>query len=238
MTDKELLLKMQERDRLPHSILFYGEGSKTDIATFAAETILKDENPRLIRENKHPDVFWAEHSGKLGGFSVDTIRNICSEAFIKPNNSFAKIYIFDDADNITVQAQNALLKLVEEPPDTVYFIFTAKAKSVFLDTMISRMTCIPVANTNAVTEENENVAKIINAVLNNNEYAVLTILSSIENKDDFLLFLKDFENSLNTKFEYNSAKRIYEHIRVCYRELRANTSLKLVTTNLCCGIFS
>jgi DNA polymerase III delta prime subunit len=238
MTNKDLIQTMRERDRLPHSILFYGgEGSgKTEMAIFTAKTILNDENPRLIEENKHPDVFWVEHSGKLGGFSVETIRNVCSEAFIQPNNSYAKIYIFDDADNITNQAQNALLKLVEEPPDTVYFIFTAKSKSIFLDTMISRMTCIPLPNVQKAPD-NEKVNEIINSVLRNDEYNVLKILSSLDNKDDFLSFLKDFENSLILKFDPKSAKKIYENIRKCYGELKSNTSLKLVASNLCGGIF-
>ncbi|GHU51939.1 DNA polymerase III subunit delta' [Clostridia bacterium] len=240
MDNRELLVTMRERGRLPHSILFYGETDRTEMALFTAQTILKDENPKIIAENKHPDVIWVEHSGKLGGFSVETIRNTCADAFIKPNNSSAKVYIFDGADNITNQAQNALLKLVEEPPDTVYFIFTAKSKSVFLDTMISRMTCLSLPNSenSENTIQNELVAKTINAVLCNNEFDVLTLLSSIENKDDFLVFLKDFENSLISSFSYNSASKIYENIRNCYSQLHSNTSIKLITTNLCSGIFS
>ena len=49
------------------------------------------------------------------------------------------MYIFSDADSIQLPAQNSLLKIVEEPPEFVYFIFTAASKDVFLPTIISRV---------------------------------------------------------------------------------------------------
>jgi hypothetical protein len=98
------------------------------------------------------------------------------------------------------------------------------------------MTCIPLPNIQKVPD-NEKVNEVIESVLRNDEYTVLKILSSLENKDDFLSFLKDFENSLILKFNPQSAKKIYENIRKCYAELKSNTSLKLVASNLCGGIF-
>jgi DNA polymerase III delta prime subunit len=239
--NKQTILKMKENDRLPHSFLFFGEKGwgKTAFAIFTAQTILSDENPKLIAENKHPDVIWVEHSGKLGGFSVETIRNVCAEAFIKPNNGNAKIYIFDDADNITVQAQNALLKLVEEPPDTVYFIFTAKSRTVFLPTMLSRMTAMGMTKPqNSATELTPEVKTLVNCVLTGREYDFLVCISKPDNKDSFQQLLQDFDTALITSFESNGALKIHNAIRKAYFQLNSNVGIKLVGTALTANIFA
>ncbi|MBE6854617.1 MAG: AAA family ATPase [Ruminococcus sp.] len=150
-----LLQAMRRSDRLPHSFLLYGPtgaGKKTLARYLAAQLLCEAEEApcflcrscRTVCSDQHPDVITVAHSGKLGGFSVDTIRHVCSDAYVVPNNGARKVYLFEDADRITVQAQNALLKLVEEPPDCTYFIFTAADKHVFLDTILSRVSSIGV----------------------------------------------------------------------------------------------
>ncbi|MBE6853252.1 MAG: DNA polymerase III subunit delta' [Ruminococcus sp.] len=141
---------MLRNGRMAHSFLIYGEkglGKKT-MADYLALMLVceRDSKPcgecrscRNAASHAHPDIIYAEHSGKLGGFSVETIRSICSDAYIRPNDSDKKVYIFTDADNITVSAQNSLLKLIEEPPPYAYFIFTASDKYIFLETIRSRV---------------------------------------------------------------------------------------------------
>lgn len=141
---------MSAKKRMAHSFLIYGEsglGKKMMADYLAMMLVCENENRpccecrscRNALSHSHPDIIYAEHSGKMGGFSVDTIRNICSDAYIKPNNTDKKIYMFTDADNITVQAQNSLLKLIEEPPSYAYFIFTASDRNVILETIRSRI---------------------------------------------------------------------------------------------------
>ena len=153
---------MLRTGRMAHSFLIYGEkglGKKMVAGYLAQLLVCENEEKPCGRcracinagNNTHPDIIYAEHSGKLGGFSVDTIRNISTDAYIHPNNSNVKIYIFTDADNITVQAQNSLLKLIEEPPSYAYFIFTAHSKSVFLETIISRAVSLSVSQTDIST---------------------------------------------------------------------------------------
>lgn len=141
---------MSQKKRMAHSFLIYGEsglGKKRMADYLAMMLVCENENKpcgecracRNALSHSHPDIIYAEHSGKLGGFSVDTIRSICSDAYIKPNNTDRKIYMFTDADNITVQAQNSLLKLIEEPPSYAYFIFTASDRNIILETIRSRI---------------------------------------------------------------------------------------------------
>lgn len=63
-----------------------------------------------------PDIIWVGHE-KPGSIGVDDIRDqLVSDMQIKPYSSPYKIYIIDEADKLTVAAQNAMLKTIEEPP--------------------------------------------------------------------------------------------------------------------------
>ncbi|MDE5883493.1 MAG: hypothetical protein K2H29_00195 [Oscillospiraceae bacterium] len=150
-----LIRAMRHNHRLPHACLFYGEtgsGRKTLAEYFAMTALCTSDhapcsecrNCRKILHKSHPDLIFPEHSGKKQGFSVETVRNVCQDALTAPNDSDLKIYLFTDCDNISIPAQNTLLKLTEEPPEHVLLLFTAQTKSVFLETMLSRMMQIAV----------------------------------------------------------------------------------------------
>lgn len=144
------LLKMAKGERLAQCILFYGDkgtGKKALSKWFAQLLLCETEsapcgeckNCKTIQNNVHPDVVWVPHSGKLGGFSVETVRNICTDAVVAPNSGKRKVYIFDDCDKMDVRSQNILLKIIEEPPAFAYFIFTAAARQSLLSTVLSRL---------------------------------------------------------------------------------------------------
>lgn len=144
------LIKMANGDRLAQCIFFYGDkgtGKKALSRWFAQLLLCESQNApcchckncRTIQNDVHPDVVWAEHSGKLGGFSVNTVREICADAIVAPNSGDKKIYIFDDCDKMDIRSQNILLKVIEEPPAFTYFIFTAASGQALLPTILSRL---------------------------------------------------------------------------------------------------
>lgn len=156
---KATLASMVKSGRTAHTVLFYGEkGSGRKLMAQYYTRLLLCDDPAdgkpcgscksCVNSEKgfHPDVIYPETSGKLGGYSVETARSVCSDAFIKPNNSSGrKIYIFRDCHHMDVRTQNTLLKIIEEPPDYAYFIFTSESKSNFLPTIISRCICFGTA---------------------------------------------------------------------------------------------
>ena len=157
------LRQMKQKQHLPHALLLHGErgcGKKLIARWYTMLALCEDSGPaapcgrckscRLLMNDAHPDVTYAEHSGKRGGFSVETARRIRSEAAILPNNGSLRVFLFTDADGMTVQAQNALLKSVEEPLPHACFVFTAETAGVLLPTLLSRMTAKAVF---PVTEE-------------------------------------------------------------------------------------
>ncbi|MBR1527840.1 MAG: hypothetical protein IJ642_00900 [Oscillospiraceae bacterium] len=151
----QFMQTMRQTGHIPHACLFYGEkgsGRKT-LANYFAMTVLCTgehapcgtcKNCQKILHGVHPDLIPVEHSGKKQGFSVDTVREICRDAIVAPNDSDKKIYIFADCDTIGIPAQNTLLKLTEEPPEHVLLLFTSASRNAFLETMLSRMIQIAV----------------------------------------------------------------------------------------------
>lgn len=146
------LRRMRQQNHMPHALLLHGErgcGKKLIAKWFAMLVLCEhaDAAPcgsckscKLILEDAHPDVQTAEHSGKRMGFSVETVRAVRRDAAVIPNNGSMRVFLFPDADGMSIQAQNALLKSVEEPPPHACFVFTAETPGVLLPTLLSRMT--------------------------------------------------------------------------------------------------
>lgn len=89
----------------------------------------------------HPDIITLTHE-KPNVISVDDIREqVIADVAIKPYNNRKKIYIINEAEKMTVQAQNALLKTLEEPPEYVVIMLLVTNTQMLLPTIISR--CIP-----------------------------------------------------------------------------------------------
>lgn len=86
----------------------------------------------------HPDIIRLVHE-KPGTISVDDIRaQVNNDIAVKPYSSAYKVYIINEAEKMTVQAQNAILKTLEEPPEyAVILLLTANVNSL-LSTILSR----------------------------------------------------------------------------------------------------
>ncbi len=92
-----------------------------------------------IESGTHPDVIYiGKYTKKV---SVSEVRETLEQAFLAPNEAQGKVFILCNADNFNSQSQNALLKIIEEPPKNVKFILTARNKNALLPTVLSRV-CI------------------------------------------------------------------------------------------------
>ena len=124
-----------------------GSGKRTIASLFAAallcETKGTDPCGKCLScskafSNNHPDIIYVQHE-KPGVISVDEIREqVVSTADIKPYESPWKIYIIADADKMNPQAQNALLKTIEEPAPYVIVLLLASSRESLLPTIRSR----------------------------------------------------------------------------------------------------
>lgn len=91
-----------------------------------------------VKSGNHPDVIFITHE-KPGTIGVDDIRGqVNNDVAIKPYSSPKKIYIISDGEKMTVQAQNALLKTLEEPPEYAVILILTTNMETLLPTILSR----------------------------------------------------------------------------------------------------
>jgi len=94
-------------------------------------------NCNKIMKDISPDVLWIG-SGDRATVGVEQIRQIRQSLYITPNDGDRKFYILEDAHTMTVQAQNALLLSLEEPPPFVTFLLLTEDPASLLETIRSR----------------------------------------------------------------------------------------------------
>lgn len=86
----------------------------------------------------HPDITYLMPEADKTSVSVDRMREVKADACKSPHEADCKIYIAENAGKINAQAQNAILKLTEEPPKGVYFVFCCASAKQLLQTVRSR----------------------------------------------------------------------------------------------------
>ena len=135
------------RRTLSHALLFTGSGDREATARYAAAALECRgegsrpcgvcEGCRKVLSGIHPDVITVRDD-QHKNISVDVVRQIRSDAYIRPNEGERKVYIFPDCALLTDQDQNVLLKIVEEGPPYAAFLFCAENAAVVLQTLRSR----------------------------------------------------------------------------------------------------
>lgn len=101
------------------------------------ENLLRELDPNLLKEG-HPDLMIIKKKRGKKNISIKKSREIINFLAIKPYNSPYKAVVVQSAENLTSQAQNALLKTLEEPPRYASIILSAKKEQALLPTVISR----------------------------------------------------------------------------------------------------
>ena len=121
------------KNTLSHAHLIAGEDGvgKGKLANILAKFIL---NGYLDRE--YVDII--NYSSEKSSFGVDDVRDIIEEVYKKPFEKDKKVIIIHEGNKLTIQAQNALLKTIEEPPKGVYIIILCESLELILDTIKSR----------------------------------------------------------------------------------------------------
>ena len=152
-----LLAKSLEKDMLSHAYLFVGppQVGKTTLAMNLAQGVNCLESPsdrpcdectqcRRIAARQHPDVQVIDLVSNASGtgirreIGIDQVREVQHAATLKPYDGKYRVFIFQDASLLSSEASNALLKLLEEPPESVLFILLTSDAESILPTILSR----------------------------------------------------------------------------------------------------
>lgn len=134
----------------------------------------------------HPDVLYFSADSKLG---ISEARKIKEHFSLKPFSAKGRAVILENAANLTVEAQNALLKTLEEPPKDALLILGASSEAKFLPTILSRCQIIKIQNSKI---QNQNYKEAIEKL----------ITATIEERFEFIEKLKDRENFLKSLTAY------------------------------------
>ncbi len=265
---ENILNTLESNGRIPHAIII--EGSDREKTLEAARflsmyAVCTAENKPCGHCNQchkasnaaHADIKYAYTEGKSNSYSIKQLREIIADAYIRPNEADAKVYILEEAESrLDVVQQNAILKLIEEPPKNVHFIMTCLNSRRLLDTIRSRCTLVRLRQECRFDEEALNIAKnIVSGILCSREYELLKAVYALTDKekaDDTLsavsLILRDglaalsggragLDASLGRKLSINFTKdkliRMIELTECAKKKITQNININLLTTWLC-----
>ncbi|MDD5436620.1 MAG: DNA polymerase III subunit delta' [Candidatus Omnitrophica bacterium] len=147
----EFLKRSVKNNKVSHAYIFAGPsgvGKKFAAINFAkAVNCLdpKDGDPcdscvqcKKIDASNHPDVLIFSPAKEDASFGIDKIRLLTKQIGMKPYEGLKKVYILDSADSMTQEAQNSLLKTLEEPPPESVLILIAESFTAVFATIRSR----------------------------------------------------------------------------------------------------
>lgn len=141
--------EMFSSNRIPHAIIIEGAdgtGKHTLARYISAGAVCSGDTVpcgtckscHLVSVGSHPDVSYTSPEDGKKNISVDYVRALRNEAYLKPNISERRVFIIDPADTMNAESQNAILKVLEEPPAGAVFILITESASSLLPTVRSR----------------------------------------------------------------------------------------------------
>ncbi|MBQ7744900.1 MAG: hypothetical protein IJT85_04955 [Ruminococcus sp.] len=265
----DIIKNITESGRLPHAFIIEGGGVEAaELAKYLSAFAVCSEQDKPCGHCKncvnafaktHADITYVypDSTSKSKTLTIDRIRELIKDAYILPNDSDSKVYIFENADSVfTEVTQNAFLKLLEEPPKGVYFILLCQSAKGMLPTIISRCSMINLGGEAEIGEEAQKAAEtIINGIISLSEYDLLLALRSLADKslaDDILRAVKlilfdavtvlsgakasykpELAKKLSSRF---TRKKLLDMIELTDRskyKLKQNININLLTTQLC-----
>ena len=157
----------------------------------------------------HPDTFYVKKT-KLTSIGVDNVREqIILPMSTKPFVYKHKVFITPQAEILTPEAQNALLKILEEPADYGFFLFLAPSKHNFLPTILSRCHVVHVpasgGNAQSINTVNTEIVALSHEICDNiHNYNIIQVFNTYPklkeyDKETLLIFLDALYHAYSNK---------------------------------------
>lgn len=254
----ENLYLLAKTKKIPHAIILECENiesaSRLALNTAKIAMCLSENKPCDTCENcfklnagSHTDVkILSPQGGTSKSIKVEDIRVIREDAFIISNEGSYKFYIIKNADDMTVQAQNAFIKILEEPPKGVIFILICKFASSLLTTVVSRCQVFNIKSQNSGFGEIRDMAqKVAMCAANSQKSDALAIMSKIPNDRKFLKefaeltlenILKLYANKKFKDLENEALIKKIDEIRYIIGLIDKNVNFNLLVCYLCACI--
>lgn len=214
---KQFLNNAINENHILHSYLFSGIegiGKKIFAIEFAKKILCIEQNDEQenclsclkFKSSNHPDFMILEPENNV--IKIEQIRNMQEKISEKPIVSKRKVYIIVDSDCMTKEAQNCLLKTLEEPPEYATIILTTANESKLLNTIKSR--CIKVKFNGLL--ENE-----INQYLKQNEIVI--------NEENYI---KISQGSIGKLLDIKEDEDVYNQVNIVLENIDKNTLIDIL----------
>lgn len=259
---------LDNNGRIPHAIVIEGKNREILLETakyLSMYAVCTSENKpcgqcaqcHKASNQAHADISYAYPEKKSKTYTIEQMRNIAKDAYIRPNEAVAKVYIFEEADNrLSAIAQNSFLKLLEEPPSNVHFIMLCENAQKLLITILSRCTVIRLKSEKSFSETAvENAKSIVKGIISAREYDLLLAVNSLSDKDNSAdtleavrlimrdgiallegadsVFDEELGKSLATRFTKGRLLKMIELTEDAGIKIKQNININLLTTWLC-----
>lgn len=265
---KAELLSLEQSNRFPHAIILNGSDNKTREAVtllLSKWAVCKSANKpcsectpcQKAEKGVHPDIYFAEGSGKTDVIGVDEIRNITRACSIIANEADTKVFVIKDADKrMGLEALNAFLKTLEEPPQAILFILTTEDAGSLPETVLSRCTVLNLQQNLGFSDEAiDHAEKILSSIFETTELNLLKNTDVLSSKAKALEVLpairailsdalaltvcdetvlsKELSEKLSTKLTKKKIIGLIETVNYAIYTISRNASLTLMSTWIC-----
>lgn len=249
--NKLKLKKILKSNSIGHAYLFVGKKSigKKLVAIEFAKSILCSSNVEGEYCNKCEPCLTFENNSDFKIITpvkevikVDVIRELSNELYLMPTTSKRKVFIIDDADFMNEQAQNALLKILEEPPTYATIILISSNKEKLLNTIKSRVIEFQFDNLKkeelksiigdnltdeAIMFSNGSVSKAID-FMNDESFEIAKEVSKLLIEKDFLKINRKFEEIKSDKTLKSNISNILEKVMyIFHNRLKSDISFEI-----------
>ena len=218
--NKEILANAIKTNKISHSYIFNGIegiGKKIFAKEFAKKILCLEhkENCNKCKSciefdtNNNPDFYLLEPENDNKKIKIEQIREMQRRIQEKPIISSKKVYIIENSDTMTVEAQNCLLKTLEEPPEYATIILICSNENNLLNTIKSRCTKI---NFDPIPNENIKV--------------FLKKLNSEETTNDDIIEI--YQGSIGKAIKLKEKKELYENIKKIIEKIKEKDLIEVI----------
>ena len=198
----------------------------------------------------HPDVILVDGPGEGKPITVDQVRQLRADAYIRPNEGERKVYLLERADQMNPSAQNAMLKLLEEGPPYAAFLLLAENAGGLLETVRSRCESLALgpaeapADGEAERERRQAAQELADALERAGELELLEaamVLDARRGREELSALLEALEGELGARAARASDRRRLLRAVDLVKELRSAAKLNVnggqLSGWLCAGMF-
>lgn len=216
---KELLTNTISNKNILHSYLFIGEegiGKQEFAKEFAGMILCQGQDSKPcgnckacieFKSNNNPDFMQIEPEGN--SIKIEKIRMMQSKIAEKPINSEKKVYIINDSETMTKEAQNCLLKTLEDPPPYITIILITANENAILNTIKSR--CMKIAFQRI---EDEKIRQVLE-----NKFEVQEITNTM---------LEMFGGSIKKALLLKDKKEIYQQVEQIIQKMEEKNIIDII----------